>query len=380
MPYPFIISRFMKLLRKLSIVFFTFYFFSCQQNDRSQSSLAETSSYYTPQYAKNFTVEVSESDKISIQIFTKTDTLVYHLNTKDKNLAEKHFQLTTPIKKSIFFSTTHLTYLNAIDQLEVVLGFSNLDFIGVDSVREYLTQQNVTEIGEEFSLNNELLAALNPDAIFSSGFNSEKIITETPLIPILEWQEAHPLGRAEWIVVFGVLTGQFEESIALFKHIENQYKLLTHVVKDAQLVPPKVLVGFPYQGQWYAPGGHSFMSRFLEDASADYPWATIQQKGSVVVDLEEVYKVGIEAPFWIVSGRVSSLKEIQNTDERFTDFKAFQNLQVFNNDKIVNNSGWNEYFETSVLLPHEVLGDLIQIFHPSMLKERSLFYHRRLPK
>ncbi len=140
-----------------------------------------------------------------------------------------------------------------------------------------------------------------------------------------------------------------------------------------------VLVGFPYQGQWYAPGGSSYMSTLLEDAGAVYPWKEIAQHGSMVIDFEEVYRVGRQATHWLVVGQLDSLSQVLATDARFAQFTPVQLRQVYNSNKRKNARGWIEYYETSVVYPHYALADLCALFHPELWQGHSFFYFQVLP-
>ena len=45
-------------------------------------------------------------------------------------------------------------------------------------------------------------------------------------LPIYDWKETHPLGKAEWIKFIGYLVGKQDEANDYFKHLEIRYNLL----------------------------------------------------------------------------------------------------------------------------------------------------------
>ena len=65
-------------------------------------------------------------------------------------------------------------------------------------------------------------------------------------------------------------------------------------------------------------------------------------------------------------------------DERFTEFAAWQNGQVYGNDARGTAFG-TEIFETGVVHPHVILRDLVAIFHPDLLPDHELYFYRLLP-
>lgn len=353
--------------------------FSCTQNKHKTTESATLQKSYTPKYAENFALYTTQTGKNILRIFSEKDSFSFVLETnsniKTQNSNKK--SLRTPLSKGVFFSTTHLSFLNALEGLAVVSGFSDLSFVNVDSVRTFLNAQGVSEVGEAHLPNLERITALAAEGIFTSDVRQYPNIN-TPTVPILEWQETHPLGRTEWLVVFGALLGKTPEAIQKFTEIENRYLTLKRRLNLPNLPTPQVLVGFPYEGQWYAPGGKSYFSRFLSDAHALYPWQSIQKTGSLVVNFEQVYQTGIQAPFWLIADRIDNMQELLEKNPKFQNFKAFKNQRVFNNNKRKNKDGWNEYYETSVIKPDEVLADLCQIFHPALFPERRLYYYKKL--
>ncbi|MBL8993838.1 MAG: ABC transporter substrate-binding protein, partial [Spirochaetia bacterium] len=74
-----------------------------------------------------------------------------------------------------------------------------------------------------------------------------------------------------------------------------------------------------------------------------------------------------------------SLKEIAGIDERFREFSAFRHARVYNAVLRVNANGGNDFYESGVVHPDLILGDLCKIFHPELFKDRAFFYYQSLP-
>ena len=73
-----------------------------------------------------------------------------------------------------------------------------------------------------------------------------------------------------------------------------------------------------------------------------------------------------------------SMQQVVAEDNRYADFKAVKNRQVFNNNARVNEAGGNDYWEGGISNPDLVLSDLIKIFHPELLPDHKFVYYRQL--
>ena len=65
-------------------------------------------------------------------------------------------------------------------------------------------------------------------------------------------------------------------------------------------------------------------------------------------------------------------------DERFAQFKAFQQGNVYNSNARLNRYGGDDYWESGLANPHIILADLIKIFHPELVPEHELVYYHQL--
>jgi iron complex transport system substrate-binding protein len=199
-------------------------------------------------------------------------------------------------------------------------------------------------------------------------------------IPVLlnsEWMEETMLGRTEWVKVLGTLLGKEELAQKKFDEVEKKYLELAELGRNAE-TKPLVIGGLPYKGMWSIAGSKSYISNLLTDAGANWNWAKDTSTVSLQLDFESVYPIGVEADYWIRAGSATSKQQLLATDSRFSDFKSFQNGNVFNYNKRISPNGMgNDYWESGIVNPHLILGDLISILHPE-LKNDSLFYYQKL--
>ncbi|NJO07447.1 MAG: ABC transporter substrate-binding protein [Chloroflexaceae bacterium] len=125
-------------------------------------------------------------------------------------------------------------------------------------------------------------------------------------------------------------------------------------------------------------GRRELRGDLIADAGAAYLWAEDASTGSLALDFEVVYEQALTADYWLNPGIWTSREEMLEADERFGDFAAFQNGNVYNATSRTTPAGGNDYREGGVLNPQLILADLISIFHPDLLPDHELFYFERV--
>jgi iron complex transport system substrate-binding protein len=192
-----------------------------------------------------------------------------------------------------------------------------------------------------------------------------------------EYLETHPLGKLEWIKIAGLLYNRYDLAIEKFNEIASRYN--TYVKLTEKLTEkPTVALGIPWKGTWYISGGDSYIARLIEDAGGNYLWSHVKSHISQPFPLEKIYQHIQYADFWINTGDANSIKEIIEVDQRFNKIKPVKESHVYNNNKQVNETGGNAYWEQGIIEPDVILADLIRIFHPEILPDKILKYYQPL--
>jgi iron complex transport system substrate-binding protein len=290
-----------------------------------------------------------------------------------------------PVQRVVALSTTHLAYMAAAGQVDRLVGLDGFAFVNTPAVRRRIDAGGLTAVGHGTRLRIENLLELAPDLILTPASGSvhdvHPKLLEAGLTTglVLEHMEAHPLGRCEWMKFLALFFGTGEHAESLFKETAARYTDLVHKVAQASR-RPKVITGAPFQGRWYVPRGESFMARLLADAGGAYAWAATPGVGSVAMDVEAVYGKALEADLWLNTGTWRSVADATAADPRFGAVPALVEGRVFNNDKRLNASGGNDYWESGLMRPDVVLADLITILHPDLLPGRELVYYRPLDR
>ncbi len=307
----------------------------------------------------------------------------YYLVNREKenpsSLAGKRV-IKTPVKRVICLSTTHLAFLDVLDENDAVVGISGSRYISNPEIRQRMELGKVPDVGYGQNLNYELMVNLKPDLVMVYGIGSE-VTSYTgkleelgiPVVMVAEYLEESPLGKAEWVKFIGALFEKKQKAAEYFQKIENEYNRLKTLVSDKHEMP-EVLVGSPYKDAWWVPGGNSYLANLIADAGGNYIGRNNSSHESYVISFENALAWGVRADFWINMGNLSSKKEILAADQRFENFAVFNNGKLYNNINRLSNHGGNDFWESGTVNPHLILRDLISIFHPGLIDEELVYY------
>jgi iron complex transport system substrate-binding protein len=296
---------------------------------------------------------------------------------------QKYQVINVPIKRIVVTSTTHVPSLELLGVENTLVGFPDTDYISSAKTRKLIDAGKVREVGNNESLNTEVLMDMKPDLIVSFGLNSNNPTLDNLQksgLKVLfngDWTEQSPLGKAEWIKFFGALYGLDSKANAIFNTIKKEYSNTLKLAKKAKL-RPTVLSGAMYEGQWYVPQGESWAALFLKDSKSNYLWSNTKGTAASSIPFEVVLDKAKEAQYWIAPGNFNSLKQMTDKNPHYNQFASFKNKKVYSYAKNVGAKGGIVYFELSPTRPDLVLKDLIRIFHPELLPNHQLFFFSKL--
>ena len=361
---------------------------SCTKIKQEQSQKSVEGEKVEISYAKGFSIFKSDST-VRVYFFQPfqdaQDTLVYHFTSSDNpNSIESGRAVKYPIESMALMSSTYAAFLDELNKISLVKAVSNRSYFFNRAIQKGIDESQIIEVGYGQNIDFEKVIVLDPQLVLISGMSSSEFNHYSKLsavgieiLPFSEWREDHPLGRAEWIKVFGVITGKLDESLKIFAEVEKNYleskKSVEQITEN-----PKVIVNAPYKDIWWLPGGKSYMSILIQDAKANYPWAEDENKGGIQSDLEAVFYQAGDADVWINPSGYKSLEELANLDPRFKEFNAFAEGKIFNNTLRVGPEGGNDYFESGIVRPDLVLNDFIKIFHPEFNSGHNFYFYEKL--
>ncbi|MEO1654860.1 MAG: ABC transporter substrate-binding protein, partial [Bacteroidota bacterium] len=363
---------------------------TCQGKKENSENWAGLSSgkELTLEYAKGFQA-FDYDDFVLVNIYRNTreakDTIRYIFRRNQQAIPQAYRQLpqiNIPIQKLVCLSSTFLEPILMLGEIDKIKGIDNQDHMTNTDILARLKNQEIQEVAKGGQLDQERILALDKPLIMDSGFGNSDELSQLNSLGVstvmnIDWQETTPLGRVEWIKYIALFFGKEKEADSIFRHIRQEYLKVKEIAKQAK-EKPRVILEVPFQGSWYVSGGNSYSAQMLRDAQADYPWDGDTSRGAIPLDLEAVYPEGRKADFWINLSSFKDKNSLLQLDKRFEEFKAFQENNLYNHNRISNEKGGNDYWNSGVMNPHLVLSDLVKIFHPELLPTHQLVYYQKL--
>ncbi len=290
-----------------------------------------------------------------------------------------------PLKKIICMSTTYIAMISELGEENSIIGVSGADFVYSPDFAKNFANGSVADVGYEANLNKELILKLSPDLVMIYGIGSESTgyvgkIKELGIKVIMnaDYLETDPLGRAEWLKLFGALYCKENLADSIYDSEVDKYSKLKTYIHEIVKDKPKVLLGLPFKDTWYVSPGNSYISRLIADAGGDYLWSDITSDISMPYGIENVFLRGLKADFWLNIGTVGSRKEISALDQRLANLPCYINDNLYNNNNRVSVKGGNDFWESGILYPHLLLKDIATILHPELFTDHGLVYYRKI--
>lgn len=313
---------------------------------------------------------------------------IYYLVKKGSGLRLKIDSsqlIRVPVSRIICLSTTHLAMIKALGESNSIVGVSGTDFIFDADISERIGKGLISDIGYEAGMNNELIIKSSPDLVMMYGIGSESAgytskITELGIKVMFnaDYLETDPLGKAEWIKVFGALYCREKMADSIFSDISESYDEMTEYIRDNSKNRPTVLLGLPFRDTWYISPGNSYISKLIKDAGGSYLWESTESSVSMPLGLENVFMRSRKADYWLNTGSVTSKSEIFSLDPRLGSIPPFSRGNIYNNNKRVTAGGGNDYWESGTLKPHIILKDIAAILHPGIFGNYEPVYYRKI--
>lgn len=274
--------------------------------------------------------------------------------------SEDTLTISSPLGRIVCMSTSHVAYLDALCCDSVICGVSGADYVSSPMLRSRIKGGEVFDVGYDQAPDYERIVSLKPDILLaykvsgaSSPFLDRLGSFGIRVFPLYEFMENHPLGRAEYLKAFGLMTGRSALADSLFSDIVMQYNAFAGEKHDSVRV--NVLMNIPYGDSWYIPGDGSYMSRLVEDAGGRILGAAEGTAQSRVISLEEAFVLSKEADCWLNTGWCNDKASLKAANPLFGKFEI---SKIYNNTRRSDNGKGNDFWESGYVRPHLILRDL----------------------
>ena len=380
-------------MKQIFFLFLSLSIISCKKVKKEPLPTESVEKASSIDYAKGFKIENSASGLTIIELTSPwpnaESVFKYALIPKDKmasmtlNKDAYDAIIPVPVENIVVTSTTHIPALEALGVLDRLTGFPDTQYVSSKTARKRIDDGLIKELGNNESINTEMVIALNPELVVGFGIDSQNKAYETisrsniPVVYNGDWTEETPLGKAEWIKFFAPFFQKEKVADSIFKEIENEYLAAIKMAKSAKTTP-KVLSGAMYKDVWYLPGGKSWAAQFIYDANAEYFWQETSETGSLSLSWESVLEKAAKADYWIAPAQFTSYNQMQDASPHYQQFEAFKNKKIYTFSSTIGQTGGVLYYELAPQRPDLVLKDLIHILHPELLKEYTPHFFKPL--
>ena len=289
---------------------------------------------------------------------------------KAATLGVKTDTVRTPLESNLVFTAPHCQLLTELGCQNAITGVCDKDYINIPDIKsraqaDAKVAHPIMDCGSSMQPDIERIIALHPEALLISPFENnggygklDKL--RIPIIETADYMETSPLGRAEWIKLYGLLLGS-SKADSLFSAIEKEYLQLK---AEAAKLPLglSILTERKTGNVWYVPGGKSTMGILLRDAHAKYIFADDQHSGSLSMSPEQIIAKGNQVDVWAFKyfgGNALTKQDLLAEYQGYQALKAFQTGTVYETD-----TSCEPYFELTSFHPEILLREFIILSHP----------------
>lgn len=184
--------------------------------------------------------------------------------------------------------------------------------------------------------------------------------------------ESHPLGRLEWVKLYGLMTGKEEEAEKLFS---EQSELLQSVSQNGSAGKTAAFFYISQKGSAVVRKPDDYVSKMIQLAGGEYIFTSddlnTEENAQSTTDMqfEAFYAAAKDADVLIYSstidGGIEDISALLEKNSLFADFKAVKTGNVWCTDK-------NMFQQTTAAA--EIISDLNLIFTDNAGDETEFFY------
>lgn len=288
----------------------------------------------------------------------------------------------TPIDRAVVYTSVHTSLFDELGGYDAIKGVCDLEYIYLDKVHRDVKRGRIVDCGLGINPDLEKIIDLNPDAILLSPFENAGSYGKLgklgiPIIECADYMENSALGRAEWMIFYGMLIGKEQEARSLFQAVEADYNATKALVGDVKN-RPTVVTEKKYGSTWYVAGAESTVGGLLRDAGADYIFKDEKTSGSVPMSPEVVFDRAQQADIWMFKYNQAidiTSQQLASEWDGYSKMKAFRNA---NGGVYHCNLSLVPFYEETPFHPNLLLKDYVKILHPDVLKDYELRYYKRL--
>lgn len=287
-------------------------------------------------YAQSFKVDYFEGGLALIAIADGSRFLVIPEGGKvPEGIDDDVVILKQPLDNIYLVATSAMCLFDGLDALDQIsLSGTREDGWYIQNARDRMASGQIVYAGKYNAPDYELIMASQSRlAIESTMINHNPEVKEKLEdvgIPVLVDQssyESHPLGRTEWIKLYGVLTGKEALAESLF---EDQVKYMEDAAVQEKTGKTVAYFYINSAGSAVTRKSGDYVSKMIELAGGDYIFDDLgdseKATSTVTLEMEHFYATAKEADYIIynstIGGEVYSMEELLAKNPLIQEFKA----------------------------------------------------------
>lgn len=316
---------------------------SLENRPKDISSFLSFESSLDLQYADQFAVDYYEG---GIALITVADSRRYLILPEEKeppeDLDERIIVLRQPLKQIYLAATAVMDMFCELDALDFLRYSSQkAERWSMQEARDEMEKGNILYAGKYSMPDYERIVSGGCSLAIENNMisHSPEVIEKLEDFGIPVWidlssYEDHPLGRAEWIKVYGVLLGKEKEALEVFR---DQVEAMERAVREEPSGKTAAFFFITSNGAVNVRAGSDYVPKMIELAGGRYIFEELGEEGSrrstVTLQMEEFYQAAKEADYLIynstIDGEMGTLEELLKKESLLQDFKAVKEGHVW---------------------------------------------------
>ena len=329
-------------------------------------------------YAKQFSVYYYKDGYKLIRLHDGSKFLVVPEGKDAPNGIDKKISvLRQPINRIYLAATASMCLFDRLGSIDNIKysGAEHDDWY-IENARKAMEEGRISFVGKYNQPDYEALASGKCDVAIENTMINHVPAVKKKLeefdIPVFTDQsslENHPLGRTEWIKVYGAMLNKEPEAEKIF---DEQVKVL-EVIDNKKTNKTVAFFTILPSGQVMVRKSGDYVSKMINLAGGKYVFRNIgdhkKVRATVTIDMEDFYKQAKSADILIynntIGGTITSISQLEQMNPLMKEFKAVKNGNVWY-------TGQNLYQETTGF--GQMISDMHKVFVDGNVDSDSLTY------
>ena len=293
-------------------------------------------------YAQQFSVTNEDDGSMLLTVAGRDRFRLLSRETDDSGYTDDIPIIRIPVRDVCLASSSVADLFLQLDALDAIrLSSTAASGWRLPAVADAMEQEAILYAGKYSAPDYELILTENCDLVIentmilhSPAVREKLEMLGLPVLVEYSSYEPHPLGRVEWIKLYGLLTGREKEAVRFF---EEQVASLASL-QDLEKTGKKA--AFFYigsNGSVIVRKPSDYVSKMIELAGGTYPFTDIPDDGTALstmnMQMESFFAQAKDCDVLIynstVDGGISSLEELVQKSPLLAEFDAVRNGQVW---------------------------------------------------